>query len=189
VSTSERKRLFIAAPVPESWRPWLKDSQLALERALPGYFRWMGQDTWPLTVLFLGTQPAFTVPRIEHALTTTAHLTRSFELSAGDLSAPGQLGRPRLVWLRCDDGGVLATAQRRLIDDLSSFSLDTAPFRAHVTLGRARKPAPVAFKEAIAALNLQVRPQPAVIDRLILFQSHLGPSAARYEALCEAELA
>ena len=159
-----------------------------MERALPGYFRWMGQDTWHLTVLFIGAQPASTVPRIEHALRTTADLTPSFELSPGDLGAPGQLGRPRLVWLRCDDGGVLAAAQRRLIDELSSLDLDTAPFRPHVTLGRARKPAPVAFKEAIAGLNFQARPEPTVIDRLILFQSHLGPSGARYEGLCEAKL-
>ena len=181
-------RLFIAAPVPASWHSRLRDVQLELEQALPGYFRWTRPDSWHLTVLFLGSQPATAVPVIREAVAAIVAGTRRFSLSALDIGAPGQLDQPRLVWLRCEDRGVLAEAQRRLVAQLRDLQLETSRFRAHVTLGRARKPRRVGFREAVAKLNQGPRPPDAEIAKLILFRSYLERTGARYEPLLEYEL-
>jgi 2'-5' RNA ligase len=188
VTASERIRLFIAAPVPDAWHSWLGESQRRLEQWLPGYFRMTRPESWHLTVLFLGSQPSSEVSRIGDAVAEVAADTSRFDLLAGDLGAPGRLDEPRLVWLRCDDGEVLETAQRRLLEQLHDLRMETTPFRAHITLGRARKPSRVAFKDALSELNQLERPAPAAVDRLILFRSHLERSGARYEALRECAL-
>jgi 2'-5' RNA ligase len=185
VTASERLRLFIAAPVPEVWHPWLGETQQRLEHSLPGYFRMVRPESWHLTVLFLGSQPASAVSRIGDAVAEVAAATSRFDLIAGDLGAPGRLDQPRLVWLRCNDGGILETTQRQLLEHLHDFRMDTTPFRAHITLGRTRKPTRVGFKDALAQLNQIRRPAPGGVDRLILFRSHLERSGARYETLRE----
>ena len=182
-------RLFIAAPAPESWLPRLAEVQRELEGSFPGYFRWTPRESWHLTVVFLGSQSATNVRSIEHATAVTAKRTPRFELTPTALGAPGQQNRPRLVWLECDDGGVLRDAQQRLLVELRHLKLDTAPFRAHITLGRARAPQRIDFKKAIAVLNRGELPNPAPVDRLILFRSFQEPTGARYEALFEGTLA
>jgi RNA 2',3'-cyclic 3'-phosphodiesterase len=188
VTAPERLRLFIAAPVPDEWHAWLSENQRRLEETMPGYFRLTRPDTWHLTVLFLGTQPASMVPRVGEAVARVAASMSAFTLTASELGAPGPLDRPRLVWLRCDDGGVLAQAQHDLLAQLGDLRVETAPFRAHITLGRARKPARVEFKEAIAWLNRLARPSAESVDRLVLYRSHLERTGARYEALLECDL-
>jgi 2'-5' RNA ligase len=188
VTASDRLRLFIAAPVPHAWHPWLSETQRRLEQALPGYFRMTQPESWHLTVLFLGSQPREALPMIREATSLVAARTRPFQLSASGLGGPGRLDRPRLVWLECDDEDVLTGAQQRLLERLGDLQIETAPFRAHVTLGRARKPSRVALKEALSQINQTERPSPAGVDQLILYRSHLERSGARYEALLECDL-
>jgi 2'-5' RNA ligase len=145
-------------------------------------------ETWHLTILFLGSQPREVLPRIGQATSQVAATTRRFPLSAGELGAPGPLDRPRLVWLRCDDSGVLAGAQQQLLSQLGDLRPETAAFRAHITLGRARKPSRVAFRETLSQLNQIERPFPVIVDRLILYRSHLERSGARYAALLDCDL-
>ena len=188
MTASDRLRLFIAAPVPNVWHPWLSKAQRNLEQALPGYFRMTRPETWHLTFLFLGSQSANDVPMINRALASVAHEMPRFDLRVGELGAPGQLDRPRLVWLRCDEGGILEGAQRQLVAALSDLRFDSAPLRAHVTLGRARKPSRVGFREVLTKLNSLERPDPVVIDQMVLYRSHLERTGARYEALLECKL-
>ena len=145
-------------------------------------------ESWHLTVLFLGSQLGSEVSRIGDAVAGIATATSRFDLVPGDLGAPGRLDQPRLVWLRCDDGGVLETAQRQLLEQLHDLRMETTPFRAHITLGRARKTSRVGFKDTLTELNQLERPAPAAVDRLVLYRSHLERSGARYEALRECEL-
>jgi 2'-5' RNA ligase len=186
---TERMRLFIAAPVPAAWHPRLREAQLELEQALPGYFRWTHPDSWHLTVLFLGAQPSTALPVIGEAITRIAAYTPRFILSALDVGAPGQLDQPRLVWLRCAERGVLSEAQRRLVEQLRELELETPRFKAHVTLGRARKPHRVDFREAVAKQNHGPRPPDAEVATLILYRSYLERTGAHYEPLIECELA
>jgi 2'-5' RNA ligase len=145
-------------------------------------------ESWHLTVLFLGSQPRDVLPMIREATSLVAASIPRFQLTAGDLGAPGRLDRPRLVWLTCDDGGVLARAQQQLLERLGDLRVEATPFRAHVTLGRARRPSRIAFKEVISQVNEGERPSPVTVDRLVLYRSHLERSGARYEALLECDL-
>lgn len=180
-------RLFIAAPIPETWHSWLARTQRALEQELPGYFRWTNPESWHLTVLFLGWQPAGRVDQLGVITAEVAATVAAPRLELGDLGAPPPPSRPRLVWIRCDDGGVLADAQRLLLSRLEVIGLDFdhRPFVGHITLGRARRPARIDFATALIEVQRRIRkpPDSERIGELVLFRSHLGPSGARYEAL------
>lgn len=190
--TSEHLRLFIAVPAPERWQAWLNRLQQSLERELPGYFRWTAPESWHLTVLFLGSQSPEKLPEIQAALGSVAAETPAPTLTTAELGAPRPLGRPRLVWLRLDDGGVLSDAQRLLQQRLAlaGIEFDAKPFVGHLTLGRARRPSRVDLERGIARASTDAGLAPAaeVAHELILYRSRLEPTGARYEVLGRASL-
>ncbi|MFN0071502.1 MAG: RNA 2',3'-cyclic phosphodiesterase [Chloroflexota bacterium] len=184
MNESDHWRFFIAAPVSESWNPWISNAQDSMERALPGYFRWTARESWHITVLFIGSQPSSAASTIQDALLQVAAHTPTIKLTAGEVISPASRERPRLVWLSCEESGSLHPAQRELLLILADLELTASPFRAHITLGRARIP----FQRAIKPTNETERPPPSSIQELILFRSHLDHQGARYEVLTRAAL-
>ncbi len=96
--------------------------------------------------------------------------------------------RPRAIWLGVVEGrDALAEAARRLdaaIEPLG-WPPEERPFRAHLTLARSDgvpAASQVASRLQAAADDLDVA---WTADRIVLFESHTGSGAARYEALDE----
>ncbi len=91
-------------------------------------------------------------------------------------------GRARVVWVGLDDAGsrlaALADAVASALRDL--VELDDRPFRAHLTVARARRPA----RLPVTLLAASVEPRSFEVREITLFRS--TPSAApgsRYEVL------
>jgi 2'-5' RNA ligase len=174
-------RLFVAVWPPASLMTRLRE----LDRpARPG-LRWTTEDQWHVTLRFLGRVDRDAYLPLHEALTRVAAGCSPVEARAGP--APRALGRS--VWAFPVEG--LEPVAERLKTATADLGQPPAerPFRGHITLARARRPA------ALSGLGKQASPRAAdaaaageVADRwrvtdLTLVRSDLRPDGARYEVL------
>jgi 2'-5' RNA ligase len=188
-STVERPwRCFVAVPIGEELRTDLAAAVQHLRDADPerdAAFRWTDPPGWHVTLAFLGATPADAVPRIVDAMRSAALGTGPFRVASGGLGAFPSPRRARVIWYRVLD------AERRLVSLARSVRRELAmddggPFRAHLTLARARAERGSALDAALLAADL---PQGEIpVDRIVLYRSHLGRGPAQYESVAEAPL-
>lgn len=181
-------RLFIAVPIGEELRAELAAAVERLRDADPerdAAFRWTDPHGWHVTLAFLGATPPDAVPRIAEAMRSAATRTGPFRVWTGGLGAFPSPRRARVVWYRVLD-------PERLLESLARAARrelaieDGAPFRAHLTLARTRAERGAPLDEGLLAAEL---PQGEIlVDRLVLYRSHLGGGPATYESLAEVPL-
>jgi RNA 2',3'-cyclic 3'-phosphodiesterase len=185
VDPREAWRLFIAVPVPPDVREALADAIAPVRRDVDA--RWQSQDTWHLTLRFLGDTPAEAVPRIGAALEGVAAACRPFR---AELGGSGTFGRGRdgaVAWIGVGAGSAeltaLATAIARALDPAAAAR--EAPFRAHLTLARQAPPdVEAGLGEALADAGRLAW----TADRVILYRSILGRGPAQHIELVTALL-
>jgi RNA 2',3'-cyclic 3'-phosphodiesterase len=187
-------RLFFAVPVPEEARAGIGQLIERVQTAVgdgTARIRWVRVDGLHLTLRFLGPTPAERQPALEEAADAVARGDEPFEVGLSGGGAFPSVARPRSLWV-----GVTAGSDRlaALADALTRAAveggqpLDTRPFAAHLTIGRADgvRQAPMAAQILQErAVDLDVR---FTADRIVLFQSLLGGGPARYEPLHESRL-
>jgi RNA 2',3'-cyclic 3'-phosphodiesterase len=182
---TETWRLFLAAPLGDALRTELSQAVTAwrVREDLAG-LRWTGPDGWHLTLTFLGPVPAADVPRIVAATARAAGAHGPMTRPAGGLGAFPSPRRAHVAWYGvADPDGRLAA----LSTDLRvALGLDDAgPFRAHVTIARARRE-PVDLRPWLA---LASAPEgQLVVNRVEVMRSHTGAGPARYETLASIPL-
>jgi RNA 2',3'-cyclic 3'-phosphodiesterase len=176
------KRVFVAVPLDDDTRHALAGSvEAAVPGGLPG--KPVPPPNWHLTLRFIGRADDPTVDRIVEALDSTP-LGPPFPVRWGGLGAFPNPGRARVLWIGITRGAPeAALLAERVEDALGRASLEPAdrPFRAHLTLARLR-PA-----QAVADVVGPAEPSevPMLVDRVALFESHLGPGGARYSVVEE----
>ncbi len=153
MSEARRRRLFVALELPGDWREALAIEARTLESAAPGFGRWVDPSLLHVTLVFLGNQDANVLSTIERAVESAAASSAPFTLR---LSAPGCFGESRslrVVWVGVHDqpAGALAGLHGAVVAHLEAAKVvfDATPFRAHITLGRARRDATPAQSEAM----------------------------------------
>jgi 2'-5' RNA ligase len=189
------RRLFVALEPTDVVRRRIRAAGDEIRRAsgrAADEIRWVAPENVHLTLQFLGAVPEERVASVAGAVAEAAR------------SAPGPLSlevrgaggfpnarRPRVVWLGVD--GDLASL-RSLAADLGrrlaplGFPPEDRPFTAHLTLGRAREGR---GNPGIAGALAGAREEEAIAWRateVVLFESHLSPKGARYEAVARAPL-
>ena len=174
-------RLFVAVvPPPEAVAP-VAEVLPALAAAAPG-LRFPPADKWHVTLVFLGEVSERQVDRLRPGLAAAAASADPFPLSlAGGGTFPGTAARARVLWAGIggdiEQLSLLAGGARRAAR-AAGVTVERRPFRAHLTLARARRgPA-----DATAALSLlEGLAGPAwTVPELQLVRSTLGPQA-RYD--------
>ena len=179
---SGRWRLFVAVELPE-------DARAAIGRAVASLpplpaFRFAGTDQLHLTLLFLGAVEPDLLDTVEERLDDVAAGAETFRTALASLGTFPPKGKARVLWvgLRDDEGHFdrLAAATKDALRDL--VVTDDRPFRAHVTVARAREP----VRLPTVARRIVVEPVSFEVDGATLFRSHLGGGApARYEAISQ----
>ena len=173
----ERPRCFVAISIGEELRAALS---AALERDLrPADLRWTDPAGWHVTLAFLGSVEAGTVPELIDRIASAAARHAATRSSTGGFGAFPSPGRARVAWYGVDDAeGRLA---RLATDVAEALDLDASrPFRPHITLGRARRQA-VDLRPWLESASA-----PAGVletDQIELMRSHTGSGPARYETL------
>jgi 2'-5' RNA ligase len=187
-------RLFVAVdlpgPVVEGVGRSLGPVREAVDASAPGAGRWTSPQGWHVTVKFLGSTWPRLVGWVREAVASVAAGHPAFETALEGWGAFPSARRARVLWagLRDPSPG-FATLAAALDGALApEFEPEKRSHTPHLTVARFRPPADL--QAALAAAGSSVlRGEPFAVDRVVLYRSHLGRPAARYEVLDELPLA
>ncbi len=159
-------RLFVAIDLPESVRHDLATAirEAAVRHRIGGAgIRWVPPENWHLTIKFLGSTWPRLLTWVTEVCGRVAAAFEPFEASLSRAGAFPSVQRARILWVA------------------SEFEVEKRPFSAHVTVARLRVPENVV--DHVARLHVSEARFP--VDRLVLYRSHLGRPAPRYEPIRE----
>jgi 2'-5' RNA ligase len=148
--------------------------------------RWVAQETWHVTMTFLGEVPEEALPglgvRLARAAGRYPPMTLAFEGAGAFPSA----ARARVVWLGLSGGGAtlsrLAASLAAGAQRAGAVHTDRKPFHPHLTLARSRPRTGIDARPLAASLGDSFTGTPWRADAVHLVRSHLGPRV-RYETL------
>jgi 2'-5' RNA ligase len=172
-------RAFFGLPLPEPQRASLAAFVAACAKAAP-QFRWTPDSNLHLTLRFIGSIDRALVEGIADRIADRA--PSGFDLELGDLGTFKRGRLARVVWLGLRSGlEPLASLAAEVDDECVKAGLpaEKRPFRAHLTLARAR----ARDGTALPALPSTPKLEPWRADELVLYSSHLGRTGAVYEPL------
>ncbi len=171
-------RLFVAV-----WPPAALVARLRqLDRPVRPGLRWTTEDQWHVTLRFLGGIDRGACGPLREALARVAAACNPVEVRAGP--APRALGRG--VWVLPIEGLAPLAARVRCATAEIGQPAGERPYRGHITLARARRPAALAGLAMAAGspsgVSGGVADQWWVTD-LSLVRSELRADGARYEVV------
>jgi len=179
-------RAFLAIELPQDIRDLIEGVKERLRPVLKG-IRWTRAEGMHLTLKFFGDLFPEDVDRISEVVGRNTGGVVPMELTLGLAGGFPGLKRPRVLWLGIGgDTGRLAALQTAIERDLEEcgFPGEKRPFKAHLTLGRARSHGGI-ISGAGDLLEMAGDLSAHRFDarELILFRSELKPSGAVYTKL------
>lgn len=177
-------RLFVAAELPAGHRAALAD---VCERGRSGGVRWVPAENVHLTLKFLGEVDGEKVAKIEEALAAVAAGAEPFTLSLSDCGCFPNSRAPRVLWVGLGEGAeaaaALAAAVDRALEPLG-FPREKRPFKAHLTIGRAKDPRGAGATASRKLAQLHGFAAPAEqLEAVALVKSTLTPEGSIYEEI------
>lgn len=172
-------RLFVAVALTDDARHALAARLRDPARPLPG--RPVHPHNWHLTLRFLGDADGPGYDRLLAAL-DEADMGERFRVRLGGLGAFPKPSRATVLWVAFTEGQDrledLATRVERAVE-ISGAPGEDRPFRAHLTLSRIRP------HQDVRQVLAEVAPLGIgwIVDRVVLYRSHLGPGGPRYEEM------
>jgi 2'-5' RNA ligase len=176
-------RLFIAVDIPEDVKDGV-DAAVAPFRARVPAARWTRRDSWHMTLKFLGNTWPRLVAEVGEAMRTAATEAAPFRSALTEIGVFASPARTRVVWAGLADpdrrfGAIAHRLDEMLEDDFVPEKRELTP---HLTLARINPPRDIR-EFAPELLGLSVASHDFPVDDLVLYQSHLSPKGATYEAL------
>ncbi len=143
--------------------------------------RWVTLENLHLTLKFLGSCPESAVTVIESAMESAANRVGPLATRTETFGAFPHTRSARVLWLGLKESSqlnALYTAVHHKLRE-SGFEREDRQFRAHITFGRLKRPAPV----DLSGLEVVRLGAGLIFDKITLFESHLTPSGPKYEEL------
>ncbi|RME60015.1 RNA 2',3'-cyclic phosphodiesterase [Candidatus Parcubacteria bacterium] len=189
---SRKQRIFIAIPVGAAIRTRLARIAVSVREVLQEHkieFKWVDPSLWHLTLLFLGSHPERTVPRVAAAISRAASCVVPFPVRYLDIRYMPR-AHPRMVWVRTDAVTSerlfsLRELVRRELPREVAADLDTRPVQGHITLCRFREYLPLSLLPPIPAASLSMSEE---AREVLLMQSQLSPAGPSYTTLARHSL-
>jgi RNA 2',3'-cyclic 3'-phosphodiesterase len=180
-------RLFVAMDVPEGVRD-LVERAVAPVRDRHPRARWVPKQNQHVTVKFLGRTWPRLLEWVQDAVRSVAGATPRFEAQVAGVGAFPSPRQARVLWAGLEDpGGRMGAVATALDHALSAeFEPEKRNFTAHLTVARF-DPSVRLEPEDLAAFD--VRSEPFVVDRLVVYRSHLRRPAPVYEPIAAFPLA
>jgi RNA 2',3'-cyclic 3'-phosphodiesterase len=186
--TSGMTRTFIALHIPESWIDYVRRVARELAGRSSG-LSWVKPENAHFTVRFLGDLDDEQIERVRESVRRSGAGLTAPVARLGRLGAFPRPERPRVLWVGLAQGGPEAETVASAINDgleRDGFGYADKPFRAHLTLARAREGA-----QGIASLIRSVipeAPEAEPLQRLAVMKSQLAKSGAMYTVIEEIRL-
>jgi 2'-5' RNA ligase len=173
-------RLFAGLPLDAGTRATL--TRLTADVRRSGWpVRWVAPEAWHLTVKFYGEREEAEVAPIGAGLADAVQGTPPLDLQFTALGANAAGRRARVLWLDVEAPAALELLHHRveLAGQALGIEAEGRPFRPHLTIGRVRNGAvlPPGAGEQLTVATVDVA---FLADRLVLFESTLGPGGPRY---------
>ncbi|NPA79628.1 MAG: RNA 2',3'-cyclic phosphodiesterase [Thermotogae bacterium] len=169
-------RVFLAVEVGDEVRRELAALGKRLKWALP-HLRTVPPENLHITLRFIGEVEEPLVREIDDAL-RGRFLGERFVLKLGKVGGfPSRFGA-RVVWVGLQDDSAIRKLSDRidaLLSSATSLPERDKPFKAHITVARARRPVNVE--------SFSVRPLEFEVRRVVLFKSTLAKPHAIYQPL------
>ena len=183
-------RLFLGIDVGSEARRALGSAIDKLRRRAPDA-KWVPAENLHATLVFLGWIDDDRVDAVRLAVDEVASRHPAGRLRLAGGGAFGTRKRPRVLFAALvGDVEPLARVQADLETAMEAFGYvpEKRPFHAHVTLARAKDPrGDAALAGCVEPLGA-VEPVPVSVREIVLYQSTLSRSGARYQALHRAPL-
>jgi 2'-5' RNA ligase len=180
-------RAFIALTIPETILASLSGMQRSMRtRGLK--IGWVRPENIHLTLKFLGDIPKTAVPSVAGALCDAACGLPPVSLLVQGMGVFPGIKRPRVLWAGL--GGDIV-GLRHLFGRVEAalepigWAPDRRGFKAHLTLGRIRKPIDGQQLTKVLSEVGGYAPIGFTARRMVLFKSDLRPEGAAYTALSE----
>ena len=178
-------RLFVAIEIPDAVKDAVEGAFAPWREAFP-QARWVPRENLHVTLKFLGR----TWPRLAD------WVPGQVEAAAAELSPfPARLRgvgsfpsakRGRALWAAFEDqkdiASLAAAIESALVDE---FPAEKRAFHPHLTVARSDPP----LKLPAAYAHTELESDEWEVDHVVLFRSHLGRPAPRYEPLARSRLA
>jgi RNA 2',3'-cyclic 3'-phosphodiesterase len=183
-------RLFLGIDVGSEARQALGEAVGRLRRHAPDA-KWVPPENLHATLVFLGWIEDEQVDALRRAIDEVASRHPATHLRLAGGGSFGAKKRPRVLFAALEgDVEPLARAQAELEQSMEAFGYvpEKRPYHAHVTLARARDPrGDAGLAKCVEPLGA-LEPLPVDVREIVLYQSTLGRSGARYTALHRAPL-
>ena len=174
-------RLFVTIEVPMEVRRLVAEKVAPWRERYPRA-KWVPESNQHVTMRFLGSTWPRLLEWVRGAVGEAAGGAAAFESRVDGLGAFPSVKRARVLWAGVEEpGGQLTALAERLDSALAKeFEPETRAYSAHLTVARFEPPTQLeGLQEARFAS------EPFLVDRLILFRSHLRRPAPIYEPLGE----
>ncbi len=191
---SRRRRIFLAVWPDETVVRAVSDAvakarqSVSDDPATSSAFRWLKQEAWHLTVVFVGAVDEPGLEDLKAAAEAAARLHQPFEISISGAGAFPGIRNPRVLWVGIHSEGKAFEALTR---EVRESVARVVPLKResehipHLTVARVRRPVDVGT--VVAALS--EAPHAAMtVSRVALVESVLDPSGATYTTLEEFSL-
>jgi 2'-5' RNA ligase len=167
-------RAFAAVPVQPPAHDGVVSLLRRLSSAVPGV-RWVDGATVHITLHFFADLDEKRVPDVVDVLRRATTTMRPFGIAPEGLGSFPPRGRPRVLWLGlADTPEELRTLAETVMVGLADqgFSVDSRPFRPHITLGRPKRSFDDDAWRAARANPAAIAPFAAT--EVVLFESRHG---------------
>ena len=204
------KRLFLAINIPKDIKLKIAQKRDLLESLIPG-LRFVGEENWHLTLVFLGQQSDEALLPIVRSMRDLVPKFACPEINFSDISYGPLKGTPRMIWLnaggvafkepgsralgRPSDGlglngddktsKILSNFKIALEDELIKngvrFKLENREFNSHITLARFTQ----AHAKGLPEISKEFKDLNWFFEAegLDLMESHMSDKGAKYEIL------
>ena len=173
-------RIFFAIDFPENIKEILLERITKLKRSFPA-FKWIRKPALHLTLKFIGEIPFDTVDQIADMLTEPLGSIDSFSLSTTQFGFFPNSKRARVFYLDLEKSETLNRCFNTIEQNLESLGIEkeNRRFHPHITLARIKN-TNLSDDEITILSNQKIQKLTTDVHEIILMQSELSPSGARY---------
>jgi len=184
---SEPIRSFIAVKIPPESAEGIAAAQARL-RAAGRDVKWVEPESLHITLKFLGGVERERLAEVWRATAEALDGTAAFTMRFRGIGAFPNRSRARVIWAGIVEGAEELTEMAARVEaacETHGFERERRAFRAHVTLGRVRRPAANPALEGAIGEQAEAELGEARVDRALLMKSELTRAGAVYHMLEE----
>jgi len=187
----DKMRLFVAMDVPDEIKGVISTALEGLKSGVEGV-RWVKPENIHLTLKFIGDYEERKLDRLVDEVRKAALRSPRFTALLGGCGAFSSPSKARVIWVDMREGGEGAAVVARKVDSrLGKIGVkrESRPFRAHLTLGRLKRP-----KDCSDMLDRldddleELAEMPFDVHEIVLYRSLLSSEGPTYVSLQHIEL-